>query len=343
MPALATPREVAAVASPPTLRVASPAVDGVRLRSRHSATALLGAFVGCAVLVALLWRLDVVAAFASAARVSWLPLAAAVLLNVPCTMLRAVRSQALLRALGATLPLSRMTSTQLGGQVLSWLTPGASGDLVRPYMWRRSDGIPIRDGVSVVFYERVVSFLLLCSTGAGLSAFLVSVGGWLTALVVSAIVSALGVAAVLVLARRSSRAHRRLSRRVREGLARLGVLVASPAVAARFTALTLAVFVLSGLQIVLLTAGLGAAVALWVGIAAYCLSQAAGSLSTLPLGLGVTDVVVVALLVAAGLDASAAAATMLLTRLAVTLPLGLAGASAYALFGRTARARSAPA
>lgn len=345
MPPLAA--EVPAPAAPlpgPPGPAAGPAfgvvAEAPRLRRRRTLTAAAGAAAGCAVLAALVWRLDVGAALAALARISWLPLGTVVLLNIPATWLRAVRSRWLVDRLGHAVPLGRMTSTQLAGQALSWLTPGATGDLVRPYFWRRSDAVPIRDGVSAVFYERVVSFLLLCAVGVALGAFLVPVGGWMTALAASAVAGVALLSGLLVAARRSAWVHGRLSRRVREAITRLGTLIGSAEVAARFTAITLAIFVVSGIQIQLLAAGLGSAVPLWVGVAAYCLSQAAGSLSTLPFGLGVTDVVVVALLVAAGLDAPTAAATMLLTRVAVTLPLGLAGAAAYAVLGRQSRASS---
>lgn len=304
-------------------------------RTRRNATMAVSALASCAVLAALLWRLDIDAAASAAAHVSWVALAAAMLLNIPCTLLRARRSQLLLAQLGGRVPLTRMVTTQLGGQALSWLTPAASGDLVRPYMWRRSDGIPVRDGVSVVVYERVVSFVLLCAAGAVLASLLVPLGGWAIPLIISGALLLGALAYLGVRSRRHvARPGGRFSERVRAVIARFGELVTAPRLAARFTAITLAVFVLSGLQIVLLCAGIGSTLPLWVAVAAYCLSQAAGSLSSLPFGLGVTDAVVVGLLVAAGLDVPAATATMLLTRVAVTLPLALAGAGAYLVIGR---------
>jgi len=105
-------------------------------------------------------------------------------------------------------------------------------------------------------------------------------------------------------------------------------------VAVVFTALTLGVFLLSGFQILLLAWGVGAGLALWVAVSAYCLSQVAGSVSTLPFGLGATDVVVISLLTAAGLGAVSAAAVTILLRLATTLPLGIAGALGILILGR---------
>src|SRR5581483_9511885 len=51
-------------------------------------------------------------------------------------------------------------------QTLSSLTPAASGDLVRAFMWRRDDGVPGATGVAAVVYERVLSLVLLLGAGA---------------------------------------------------------------------------------------------------------------------------------------------------------------------------------
>jgi uncharacterized membrane protein YbhN (UPF0104 family) len=56
--------------------------------------------------------------------------------------------------------------------------------------------------------------------------------------------------------------------------------------------------------------------------------------STLPFGLGATDVVVISLLTAAGVGAVSAAAITILLRLATTLPLGIAGALGILVLGR---------
>ena len=83
---------------------------------------------------------------------------AAIAVNVLATWIRATRSQAVLTALGYRIPPVRMAATQLAGQTLSWVSPVAAGDFVRPYLWRRHDGVPLTPGIVTVLYERVFSF-----------------------------------------------------------------------------------------------------------------------------------------------------------------------------------------
>ena len=85
----------------------------------------------------------------------------------------------------------------------------------------------------------------------------------------------------------------------------------------------------SALQIELLAGGVEAGLPLWVAAAAFALSQVVGSASSLPFGIGPADAVLIAFLVHAGTGPEGALAITLLTRLAVTVPLGLAGAAAY--------------
>jgi len=97
----------------------------------------------------------------------------------------------------------------------------------------------------------------------------------------------------------------------------------------RFTLLTIAVVMVSGFQIALLADGVGVTLPLWFAAAAFALSQVVGSVSSLPFGIGPADAVLLAFLVHTGATAEDALAITLLTRLAVTAPLGLAGAIAY--------------
>jgi uncharacterized membrane protein YbhN (UPF0104 family) len=107
----------------------------------------------------------------------------------------------------------------------------------------------------------------------------------------------------------------------------------------RFTALTVAVVAVSALQIELIAAGVGIGLPFWIAAAAFALSQVIGSASSLPFGIGPADAVLIALLVHAGTGPAGALAISLLTRLTVTVPLGLAGAAAYLRLGRPAAVR----
>jgi uncharacterized membrane protein YbhN (UPF0104 family) len=199
--------------------------------------------------------------------------------------------------------------------------------------------VPVSSGVASVLYERLVTVFQM-----GV------LGGWLAAAVFLPAAAVAGLSAVAVavllapwwLSILTQRLHRSEYSDGRSGIVagvlravvRLQDLGLSFRVAAVFTSLTLGVFLLSGFQILLIAWGVGAGLALWVAVSAYCLSQLAGSVSTLPFGLGATDVVVISLLTAAGMGAVSAAAITILLRLATTLPLGIAGAIGLLVLGR---------
>ncbi len=108
-------------------------------------------------------------------------------------------------------------------------------------------------------------------------------------------------------------------------------LVRSPLLLTQTSAITIAVFVLSGLQVMLLLTDLGAAIHITQAVAVYVTSQVAGILSTLPFGLGAADAILVAVLSGYGVGVADSATAAVLFRAVSTLPLALAGLLAYAL------------
>ncbi|HXZ99741.1 MAG TPA: lysylphosphatidylglycerol synthase transmembrane domain-containing protein [Candidatus Binatia bacterium] len=295
----------------------------------------------------LLRKVNLAAAVSDAGHLSWRLLALAIALNIVPTVLRAMRSQLLVQRLGHRVPFLRMNGVDLAGQTLSWITPAATGDLSRPYLWRTHDRVPVSTGVAVVIYERLATLLQL-----GV------VGGVLAATVYLPIPVVVGVAAagaiflvapwwVSLLTRRfiPATAGRRpgLVGGFARALVQLERLGLSLKVTAVFAVLSLAVFVVSGLQVLLLVWGIGFGANLGVAIAAYCVSQVAGSISTLPFGFGATDAVMLGLLMAGGLARVDAVAVTVLARLVMTLPLGAAGAASIMLLGRPEIPAEAPA
>jgi uncharacterized membrane protein YbhN (UPF0104 family) len=273
------------------------------------------------------------------AHISWGLLAFSILLNVPTTLLRALRSRLLLRRVGHDVPFLRLNGVNLAGQTLSWITPAATGDLSRPYLWRNRDAVPVSAGVAVVLYERFVTLLQL-----GV------VGGVLAALVYLPAMAAVGLGAAGLVALAAPWWVSLLTRRflpptaaqhrhgVLGGILRSLTQLEEMGVSARLTALfavcTVLVFLISGFQVVVLAWSIGSGLGLGVAIGAYCLSQVAGSISTLPFGIGASDAVMVGLLVAAGSLRIDALAITVLVRLAMTLPLGIAGAFGILALGR---------
>ena len=59
------------------------------------------------------------------------------------------------------MPMRAMLPIQLVGQTSSSLSPAASGDYVRAYLWRQTSGVPVRVGAAVVTFERLYSLGLL--------------------------------------------------------------------------------------------------------------------------------------------------------------------------------------
>jgi uncharacterized membrane protein YbhN (UPF0104 family) len=118
----------------------------------------------------------------------------------------------------------------------------------------------------------------------------------------------------------------------------VATLAADTPLLGSFTLTTLGVFVLSGMQVWLLTVGLTPeapepTLAAAAGI--YCLSQAGGSLSALPFGIGPADAIVVGLLLRTGMPFDLGTTVALLLRASVTLPIALAAAAAVSLGRRT--------
>jgi uncharacterized protein (TIRG00374 family) len=316
------------------------------LRSLVTSRRLAGV-VGAAVLGVLVWRAGPGQVWAALRTLSLPALVAAIALNVPITLVRNLRTRRVLATLGHQVGWWSLTRTQLAGQTLSNLTPAAGGDLVRAWMWRRDDGVPGATGVAAVVYERVLSLVLLL--GAGAAFFAPTIAGpaattaiclgaaaliatpWLLARVATARHAA---ARLLALASRLPVLRTRTEPLRRMGQA-VGALAQDTPLLGTFTATTLAVFVLSGLQIWLLTSGLtgtGAGAVTAPGLAAatgiYGSSQAGGSLSALPFGIGPADAIVVGLLLRTGIPFGLGTTVALLLRAAVTLPIGLAAAAA---------------
>jgi uncharacterized protein (TIRG00374 family) len=300
------------------------------------------ALVGVGVLGLLLWRAGPTHVWAALTRLSIPALILSIGLNVPVTLVRAVRTRLILDRLGHRVGWGSLVRAQLAGQTLSNLTPAASGDLVRAWLWRRDDEVPATKGVAVVVYERILSLTLLIAVGGAFYAQ--DIGG--PFVVAGICVGALAVIAVPFALTRVAPARQAcrtlltqvsrlpgLSTRTRP-LQRMGgdvgVLAADGGLLITFSVTTVVVFVLSGLQIWLLATGLGGSVDVAGAVGIYGLSQAGGSLSAVPFGLGPADAVVVGLLLRSGTSFGIGTTVALLLRGTVTLPIALAAAAAMA-------------
>jgi uncharacterized membrane protein YbhN (UPF0104 family) len=269
------------------------------------------------------------------------PLLVAVVLNIPVVWLRAYRAQVILGHLKHPVSTRAMLPIQLVGQTSSSLTPAASGDYVRAYLWRKSSGVPVRVGAAVVTFERLYSLFLLVAV----SVLLITLPrhgliGW------AGVAAGLGLATVAPLLfellppslerwARARRARGRFLGRFAEGaqgmLDNFRALMRAPVLLAWTSAVTLVIFIAGGAQIWLVIDALGHRVPITQAVAASTTSQVAGIISTLPFGIGSADAILVTVFAGYGVTVTLAATVAVLLRAVTTLPQGLAGLAAYLL------------
>ncbi|OLC03145.1 MAG: hypothetical protein AUI15_02735 [Actinobacteria bacterium 13_2_20CM_2_66_6] len=245
--------------------------------------------------------------WASLQQVELLPLIEALALNVPVVVLRAYRAQVVVAHLDHRVSMRHMMPIQLVGQTSSALTPAASGDFVRAYLWRRSDSVPLRVGAAVVMFERLYSLWLLIAV----SVLLITlprhgVFGW----VAVAVGLALGTVAPLLFELFPPAIEKWALAKVTRGrffgrfadgaqgmMDHFRALMRAPILLAWTSFISIAIFILSGVQI-------------WLGSA---------------------DAILVTLFAGYGVTVTLAATVAVLLRAVTTVPQALAGLAAYAM------------
>jgi uncharacterized membrane protein YbhN (UPF0104 family) len=264
---------------------------------------------------------------------------------VPIVLIRAYRAQVYLAYLKHPVSMRAMVPIQLVGQTSSSLTPAASGDYVRAYLWRQSSAVPVRVGAAVVTFERLFSLGLLVAV----SVLLIvlprhGITGWVA---VAAGIALAALSPVLLelmppdLERWAmARVTRGPLRRFAEGgqvmLEQIRLLMHAPLVLAWTAFLTLVIFIAGGAQIWLVLDSLGHLVPITQAVAASTTSQVAGIISTLPFGIGSQDAILVTVFAGYGVTVALAATVAVLVRAVSTLPQGLAGLVAYLLVEKPA-------
>ena len=301
---------------------------------------VMAIFIGLAIGALVIWFSHPADIWESVREVDLLPLMGALLINIPVVALRAIRAQVILNFLGHRISFRTMVPVQLVGQTSSSITPAASGDYVRAYLWRRGQEVPLPAGAAVVTFERLFSLFLLVAVAILLitlprHGFIgwVGVAAGLLAATLAPLILELVTPRALEASVLSRVASGRFLGRFGEGAAQtidnLRRLLRSPLVLIETSAITIVVFVLSGVQVALLLNGLGESVHITQAVAVYATSQVAGTLSTLPFGLGASDAILVTVLAGYGVAPSDAATAALLLRAVSTLPQALAGLVAY--------------
>lgn len=305
----------------------------------------MAAVIGIAIGAAVIWVSHPASIWESLQEIQAWPVILALLLNVPIVLLRALRAQVVLRFLGYKVSLTSNVPVQLIGQTSSTITPAASGDYVRAYLWRRGSEVPLRAGAAVVTFERLYSLFLLVVVAVLL--ITLPRHGFIGWVAVALSLAAATVAPVVVELVTPPALERRLVGRVTGGrlLSRFEggafdmvdnfrQLLRSPMLLTETSAITMAVFALSGLQLVLLLAGLGDSIRITQAVAVFATSQVAGILSTLPFGIGAADAIMVTVLAGYGVSVGVSATAAVLLRAVSTLPQALAGLVAYMRLNR---------
>jgi len=245
----------------------------------------------------------------------------ALLLALGNYVIRFIRWELYLRAVGARAPLGTSALVFLSGFAMS-VTPGKLGELVKAVLLREAAGTEATRVAPVVIAERATDLLalvLLALVGAaayGVAVPLALAGGAVTLAGIGVLGSKRASLALIDLIARVPRAGR-LAPKLRDAYQHLGPLVRLRALAWG-TGFGVAAWLCECLGFAIIVAGFpGAHVPLGLATLIYAVTTVAGALSFLPGGLLVTEGSMTLLLVASarGLDRPAAVAATILTRL----------------------------
>ena len=266
------------------------------------------------------------------------------LLNLPAIGLLAVRTHFVLRRLGYRVsPLSLAPVSALGN-VAAVVTPGATGDIIRAPFLKGRHAVAYSDSFATIVYERTYSFCILCLSTLLVVAWDLGPHPLRIAIpVVGLLVLAVPALAAMPLLSLCAWAGKTQSTRLWQrpllhalnlGEGRwaqsLATLARDLRLSVIFVVLTIAIFAMMVLQVWIISTEV--AVRLSAGEACIALgaSVAAGIASFLPLGLGVLDWTMTAVIQQAGATAASATSVAILYRATNSLPAGLLGVLGYA-------------
>jgi len=291
-----------------------------------------------------LWRTRVWEMGDSLAQVNPFVLTLIPLFSALLSLPLALRQRLILNALGQRFSAWKLLPISYYGNTVSFLTPMASGEIVRPALFQRGLNLPLSQGVAVVLYERLYSSFLLGVTGLLALALTGALAWTISAALVTLLLTASGLpllaywaarhlSARLPLARFKRLVPRRfqhwLQEATRESGTALSQLFLSPRLTVSFCLTTYLTFLIMTLQFWILVREITPGVSLSEAGVVLVASNLAGILSGMPLGLGATDAAMVSLLGAYGADAPASATVVVLMRGLINLPTGILGLLAY--------------
>ncbi len=208
------------------------------------------------------------------------------------------------------------------------VTPGKVGEILKAFLAREVVGMPMANGVTLLFIERQVDLIAVLVLGTG-GLYLLP-GGllWLPVALVVVVGGTLAIstkwfqtfALRLVLSSRWMRRHHESVSTVSDTV--LSTLSLKPLAVA--VPMSIVAWAAEGLSFYICLQALGVdAVGVGPAVAIYAVATVAGALAFFPGGIGFTEVTIAALLVTAGAAGSTAAAATVLIRVA-TLWIGVA-------------------
>jgi uncharacterized protein (TIRG00374 family) len=269
-----------------------------------------------------------------------------VLLNVPVALLAPLRSALVFNRLGHRVPAAVLIPTTVVGFVAGGLTPGAAGELLRAGPLRTRAGVPFEESMAVIVFERLLSLYLMVVLTAFLAALNLLPSTMVVAAAVATVVLCFAPAlAATVLLPRLPPAERiagtglatSMLRQALQMASRLHLLIAEPLFLARWLLVTIAIFAVVALQYWLLCRALSDAISFHEAWLAFGVSTLAGVASLIPLGLGVLDSSLAAVLDRFGMTLEQGGIVALVARGTIMLPLAFIAFACYLYLQRAER------
>jgi hypothetical protein len=140
---------------------------GSTVNSRRIVGGIVIAAVASVLVYAVMIALTDAPAAVSALQSFPLPVFAAMLaLSLGCFVLRAWRWGRLTGLVGFQLSASDALYQQISGQTMT-VTPGRVGEVLKPWLANQTVGLPMTQGVALVFAERVADLIAVCILSLG--------------------------------------------------------------------------------------------------------------------------------------------------------------------------------
>ncbi len=266
------------------------------------------------------------------------------LLNLPAVGLLAVRTHFVLRRLGYRVSPLALAPVSALGNVAAVVTPGAAGDIIRAPFLKGHHAVQYSDSFATIVYERTYSFCILCLSTLLVVAWNFAPNALRIAIPVVGllVLAAPALAAIPLLSLSAWAAETRSTRlwlrpllhalNLGEGrwAQSLASLMRDVRLSVIFVVLTIAIFAMMVLQVWIISAQVAVRLSAGETCVALGASVAAGIASFLPLGLGVLDWTMTAIVQQAGATAASATSVAILYRATNSLPAGLLGLIGYA-------------